>query len=199
MSLPQQYMSPCKRARTSEGAAAMQEHTGEEAHGALLTWARGAGTALHKDIRVDSGCQGGGLVAVTDLAKGQCAIYLPREVILSCEAAVGSDMGKLVSAHSRLRVVSDLAAERHRWEQALDTGNDGVSTDDGSEVITQRSVLYAFLIHQRHVQRATDEEAFPGWTAYARSLPESYSTPFTWEPDELCHKAVQLEVEQLSR
>ena len=130
-----------------------------------------------------------GFVATKELNPGHCCISIPHSLFLTVEVAAASKVGSLIAAMPDLRIITDIAAERRRWEEALDDED-----EDGTAMVTRRSVLYAYLIYLRHVADPGGGDRFQ---AYAASLPASYSTPFSWSEAELGHVAVREETEQL--
>ena len=131
----------------------------------LLEWCRLQGVRLD-GVKLD----GRRLVATRDLAVGHCAISVPKAAVLSTAQAMASDVGQRILAQPDLLVVHDVERQRRLWLA-------GARHLDVAQAVTRRSVLYAYLIHQR---------ARGGqWGAYADALPKSYGSPFTWEPREL--------------
>ena len=154
----------------------------------LLGWCDGAGITVDGvALCEDATAKSRGFVATSALAVGHCILSVPHAAIVTTDVAMSSSIGKAIQAESRLRVVQNLDVERRRWE-AGETARE----DEATEVVTRRSVLYAFLIHQRHI-----EQAGKAWRAYARSLPDVYRTPFTWNASDFGYTPFKDEVESL--
>lgn len=166
---------------------------------ALVRWCLAGGAEL-KGIGLAAGKdEGRGFVAQRAVHAEECVLKLPHALVLSTSVALDSAVGRCIAQQPTLRVLSEssIEEERKKWEESEERGghdeSDGTEDDDGRQVVTARSVLYAYLIHQRSVELGDI-----GFTAYARALPESYSTPFTWPSAELArHADLRAEVESL--
>lgn len=138
----------------------------------------------------------GTMVAAADIPVGEVLMALPRRLILNAEVALASKPGQLIAACQELQVVRSTVQCRRLGQQ------------QGRAAVTQRSVLYAYLIHQRYVGGVATEGAGADshltgvtdtgdWHLYARSLPSCYSTPFTWPlDDQRRHGAVAAELQR---
>lgn len=166
-----------KRARTNCG----------EKIEALVQWFLAGGGELN-GIEISGGFwqtkgdseQAREFVAVRDVSAKECVLKLPHSLVLSTRVALESAVGKCIVRQPGLRVLTESSVEEERvkWEQGA--GSEEGFADDGSQVVTARSILYAYLIHQRWVD--TSDGAF---AAYAAALPDAYSTPFSWPRAEL--------------
>jgi len=179
-----------KRARVDGGGGTPAD--------ALVRWCLAGGAEL-TGIGLAAGEEGRGFVAERNVAAEECVLKLPHALVLSTSVALGSAIGQRIAQQPTLRVLSEssIDEERKKWEQeAEEAGADeAADADDGRQVVTARSVLYAYLIHQRSVAVPSETA---GFTAYARALPDSYSTPFSWPSAELArHADLQAEVASL--
>ena len=156
-------MSTSSRKRKANAA------TGGDAE--LLEWCVRNGAAL-------DGCelvQGPGMrgfIATKNLLPGHCAISVPHALFMTTEVAMKSKVGESIIACPTLRVASNLEAERRAWAERRRGDGDNDDDDVSVRIISRRSVLYAYLIHQRFV-----EAKGAAWEPYAASLPTEYSTP----------------------
>lgn len=147
----------------------------------LLKWCQDCGAVLDGVRLSDQGERG--FFATKDLSVGHVALTIPASLVLTVDVALSSEVGVAIAAEPTLRVMASLADEARRYQAA--------SGAEDEAVITQRSVLCAYLIHQRHVAKSG------GWTAYARSLPAAFSTPFTWPAHDWTHTALHDETARL--
>jgi hypothetical protein len=152
----------------------------------LLEWCTAQGAVLDGcELVQDSSGLSRGFVATKHLRPGHCVISIPHTLFVTTEVAMRSAVGALIAAFHKVRIVPNLEAERLRWANTD-------RAEGGELVVTRRSVLYAFLIHQRHI-----EAEGLAWEPFARSLPQHFSTPFSWQADELGHATLRAEVEAL--
>ena len=128
-----------------------------------------------------------GFVATSDLPVGHCFLSVPHRLFLTVEVALQSNVGRLIEATQNVRIIGDLDAERRRWEEG------GFDDEESPAImVTRRSVLYAYLIHLRHIAKPGD-----GLQPYAASLPAGFDTAFSWSPSDLRHVTIREEVERL--
>jgi hypothetical protein len=189
--IPPAYAGGAKRARTDGGAPTPEQ--------ALVEWALAGGAEL-AGIVIAAGPESNsarGFVAAQDTPAQACVLKLPHALVLSTSVALEAAVGQCITQHPGLRVLTESSVEEERlkWEQESEAQAPQAddNADPGLQVVTARSVLYAYLIHQRWV-----EAGDCGFTAYARALPAAYSTPFTWPRAELeRHTDLLAEVESL--
>ena len=81
-------------------------------------------------------------------------LKLPHALVLSTSVALGSAIGQRIAQQPTLRVLSESSIDEEQEAEAeagAEAGAEAADADDGRQVVTARSVLYAYLIHQRSV------------------------------------------------
>ena len=175
-------------ARKRKATAAPTDEAGDDPLSALLKWCTLHGAVLDGCKLVqDTGGLARGFVATRNLKPGHCAIVIPHSLFVTTDVAMKSEVGALITASPALRVAANLEAERQAWANHAD-GDD----DAKVQVISRRSVLYAYLIHQKHV-----EVKGAAWEPFVSSLPCDMSTPFSWSAAEVGHVMIRAEIEAL--
>ena len=189
---------------------------------ALFDWVRAAGGTVGRvHLKTEPGL-GRGVYASEDLPKGEVLFSLPDRLIITTERALASSLGQYLAA--RCKIVKSCAEEQTVIEAADVTEDNGeqaaaaaaasapaagggaTGAADGADArpeLTERSVLYAYLLQARHCAAATIDLASDEIDCgeYARALPTSFSTPFSWRQelgllpaplDDLDHDGVDL-------
>jgi hypothetical protein len=180
--------------KTSSLKRARKANAAKNSDAELLEWCIRNGAALD-GCELVQGPSMRGFIATKNLLPGHCAISIPHALFVTTEVAMKSTVGESIIACPTLRVASNLEAERRAWAERRRADRDNDDDDDVSvRIISRRSVLYAYLIHQRFV-----EAKGAAWEPYAASLPTDYTTPFTWysSPNQIGHMAIRTEVEAL--
>jgi len=160
---------------------------------ALLDWVRSieGGSVGQVEVRSDPSL-GRGLWATADMAAGDCLFEVPSACVLTTDVALRSPIGRQLAAACRIvRATSDSSAVRviaeggGEGEGAAGAGAagavSGCDDDDGKPELTERSVLYAYLLATKH---CAGRAAGGAHAPYVRCLPRLFSTPFSWR-DEL--------------
>lgn len=177
---------------------------------ALLEWVREHGGTVGKvHLKSEPGL-GRGVYASEDLPEGEVLFSLPDRLIITTGTALRSSLGQFLAA--RCKIVKSCAEEQTVVEAAgsgevtaAATSSSGGAVDEADPMpeLTERSVLYAYLLQARHCAALTIDLA-PGEVdsgEYARALPASFSTPFSWRQelsllpqpmDDLDHEGVDL-------
>lgn len=179
---------------------------------ALLDWVRAHGGTVGKVFLQSEPGLGRGVYASEDLPAGEVLFSLPDRLIITTETALRSSLGQYLTA--RCKIVKSCAEEQTVVAAADGSGDEGAVEAAGSTggaaddaelrpELTERSVLYAYLLQARHCAALTidlaPDEIDSG--EYARALPASFSTPFSWRQElsllpqpmeELDHEGVDL-------
>ena len=178
----------------------------------LLACVEAAGGAIGKVVLKSEPGLGRGVYAKEDLKKGDVLFRLPDSLIVTTERALKSSLGqylggccKIVKSGAGEQTVIEAAAGRDGGAAAQESSSSGSSGSgvDTLPELTERSVLYAYVLQARHCAAVTidlaDDEV--DCNEYARSLPVSFSTPFAWRAelrllpapmDDLDHDGVDL-------
>ena len=179
---------------------------------ALLDWVRAHGGTVGKVYLQSEPGLGRGVYASEDLPAGEVLFSLPDRLIITTETALRSSLGQYLAA--RCKIVKSCAEEQTVVEAAEGSGEEaaagaasstGGAADDAGlrPELTERSVLYAYLLQARHCDALTIDLAPDEIDSaeYARALPASFSTPFSWRQElsllpqpmeELDHEGVDL-------
>ena len=160
----------------------------------LLEWVRAAGGLVgNVELRSEVGL-GRGVYATQDLKAGEVLFRL-QDSIITTETALASGLGAFLA--TRCKIVKACSEEQQQVEaaageaeasadapggEAVPSGGGAAAAADDREELTERSVLYAFLLQARHcaaitIDMSADEKDYG---PYARSLPAAFSTPFSW-------------------
>ena len=176
-----------KRQKVADEQAPPQEQAGCEA---LQKWMlQNGGTWGPLKISSEPGI-GRGLYAAEDLEAGAELFTLPDQLILTTAVALGSPIGKVLTSKCNIvrscavDIVCTEADDKAADDSAAPNTGPALGTGPAQEAeaaqpeLAERSVLYAYLVHAR---RHSESD----FTAYASTLPDSFSMPFSWEPEQL--------------
>eukprot|EP00936_MAST-01D_sp_MAST-1D-sp1_P001856 g1856.t1 len=222
-------MSASKRQKTETEAHEKSSEENECLY--LFDWVRACGGLVSDGIEMRSCPAGRGVFAARDMAEGELLLSLPPEIVLTTQVALETPVGRILASACRIVKVSveegigygvgveaavgsadDTDAAASSGARNCDV-NDNLDDkeDDQRPVLTERSVLYAFLIEARNAKperpttgagaaagqaaadgasvRRNDQDAnflrVGAMHAYAHALPSQFTTPFSWGPREL--------------
>lgn len=177
----------------------------------LLEWVERAGGTVGKVYLKSEPGLGRGVYASEDLPEGEVLFSLPDRLIVTTETALRSSLGQYLA--ERCKIVKSCAEEQTVIEgedgggkaAAGPAGSTRSAPDDADQrpELTERSVLYAYILQAKHCAALTIDLAPDeiDYGEYARALPATFSTPFSWrhelsllpQPmDDLDHDGVDL-------
>jgi len=184
-----------KRPKTGDADAADATSAANDCD-QLLEWVAACGGAVGRIVVRSEPGLGRGLYAADDLAAGEVVFRLNPECLLTTERALGSALGQELAARCRIvkstecdtsgvevAAAGDPVGEPTTAEGASSAAADAGAGADARPELTERSVLYAYLLQARHCDAGAGS-AERDFGPYALALPGSYSTPFSWR-DEL--------------
>jgi hypothetical protein len=149
------------------------------------------GTVGEIEVRSCGSGMGRGLYSTADLAKGAELLSLPDSLILTTTSALKSDIGRELASKCRVvRACEDSdafrveAGDTSDGEEAEGGGSAGSRRADDKLELTERSVLYTYLLETKHAKPSTtaSRKCFQG---LVECLPSTFSTPFSWTREDL--------------